>query len=251
MSSLICWKCKERGHRRSECPQLKSGKKEGDATNPSGSWNSEGMSAHGCRMDSQIPPIVVFKTGSINGALCEITVDTGSNISIVRPDLLGGVNEDLFQPVHSYIRTVTGEQAPIRGKGRLELGIGPLVIPQELWVADIQDQCILGLDFLYPNGCQVNLRDHVLSIGEHQIPLRRSPVSTSHVCCKAVLVQDACPPPTSPTVKSVTVDLLEQTVAAAGLLVERTLVTKDSIPLMALNLSQQPVTQSRWPEQPP
>ena len=141
--------------------------------------------------------------GMISGASCEITVDTGSNISIVRPDLLSGVNQDLFQPVHSYIRTVTGEQAPIHGKGRLELGIGPLVIPQELWVADIQDQCILGLDFLYPSGSQVNLHDQVLSIGEHQIPLK-SDIICHHqlyVCCKAVLVQDACPPPLSPTVK--------------------------------------------------
>lgn len=60
--------------------------------------------------------------GMISGAPCEITVDTGSNISIVRPDL-SVVNQDLFQSVHSYIRTVTGEQASIHGKGRLELGI--------------------------------------------------------------------------------------------------------------------------------
>ena len=39
-----------------------------------------------------------------------------------------------------------------------------LAKPQELWVADIQDQYILGLDFLYPNCCQVNLHDQVLSM---------------------------------------------------------------------------------------
>lgn len=93
------------------------------------------LSARGCRMDSQVPPVLVFKTGSINGAgdslmalgmisgtPCEITVDTGSNISIVRSDL-SVINQDLFQPVHSYNQTVTGEQASIHGKGRLELGI--------------------------------------------------------------------------------------------------------------------------------
>jgi len=71
-------------------------------------------------MDNDLSDI--FKTGTINGAgdsltvlgtingnSCEITVDTGSNISIVRPDLLSGVNPDLIQPVHSCIRTVTGE----------------------------------------------------------------------------------------------------------------------------------------------
>ena len=82
-------------------------------------------------------------------------MDTGSNISIVRPDILKDVDRSLLQPVHSYIQTVMGEQAPIHGKAQFQLGIGPLVVPQELWVADIQDQCILGLDFLYPNGCQL------------------------------------------------------------------------------------------------
>ena len=60
-------------------------------------------------------------SGTINGAFCEITVDTGSNISIVRPDILKDVSSDLLQPVHSYIRTVTGEQAPIHGKGQFQL----------------------------------------------------------------------------------------------------------------------------------
>ena len=103
-------------------------------------------------------------SGTVNGTSCEIIVDTGSNIYIVRPDLLSGINPDLIQPVHSCIRTVTGELAPIHGKGQLELGIGPLVIPQELWIADIQDQCILGLDFLQSNGCQANLCDQLLTI---------------------------------------------------------------------------------------
>lgn len=143
--------------------------------------------------------------GTINGASCEITLDTGSNISIVRPDILKDVSSDLLQPVHSYIRTVTGEQAPIHGKGQLQLGIGPLVIPQELWVADIQDQCILGLDFLYPNGCQVNLRDQLLTIGEHQIPLKRSSIVTDQVC-KAVLVRKVCLPPLAETIVPVRVE---------------------------------------------
>jgi len=215
-------------------------------------------------MDNDL--IDIFKTGTINGAgdsltvlgtingnSCEITVDTGSNISIVRPDLLSGVNPDLIQPVHSCIRTVTGERAPIHGKGQVELGIGPLVIPQELWVADIQDQCILGLDFLHPNECQVNLRDQLLTIGKHEIPLKRSSsVSTDQACLKAVLVQEVCLQPLSETVVSVKVDgaqsytvgMLEQVEIPPhldGLLVARTLVdlSKGSIPMRVLNLSHQ------------
>ena len=153
--------------------------------------------------------------------------------------------------MHSYIRTVTGEQAPIHGKGQFQLRIGPLVISQELWVADIQDQCILGLDFLYPNGCQVNLRDQLLTIGEHQIPLKRSSIVTDQVC-KAVLVRKVCLPPLAEAIVPVrvegsqlcTIGMLEQstdTTHIDGLLVARTLVdtTRENIPLRVLNLSPQ------------
>ena len=84
-------------------------------------------------------------------------MDTGSNISIVRPDILSGEDQNLIEPVNSCLRTVTGERAPIHGKGQLQLGIGSLLVPQELWVADIHDDCIRGLDFLQSNDCLVNL----------------------------------------------------------------------------------------------
>ena len=79
-----------------------------------------------------------------------ITVDTGSNISVVQPDLRSGEGTN-----------------------------GAVHWAQELCVADVQEQFILGLDYLHPNGCQVTLRDQLLTIGKHQIPLKRSSVSTN------------------------------------------------------------------------
>jgi len=109
-------------------------------------------------------------------------VDTGSNISIVRPDVLCGASQELIQPVTSCLRTVTGEHAPIHGRGQLQLGIGSPTVPQELWVADIHDECILGLDFLQTHNCQVNLKDGSLIIGEEEIPLRKSQATVEPVC---------------------------------------------------------------------
>ena len=129
--------------------------------------------------------IDVFKTGSIfsnsdsllvagtlDGVCVDMTVDTGSNISIVRPDVLPKASSNQVQPIPgSAIRTVTGEQAPIIGKVLLQVSIGSRMLPQEFWVADIQDCCILGLDYLRVNNCQVNLREQVLIIGEEEVPL--------------------------------------------------------------------------------
>ena len=99
----------------------------------------------------------------ISGTQCEITIDTGSNISIFRPDML---RDDVqVQPVSSCLRTVTGATAPIRGQGDFDLQIGGLTTRQSMWVADIADQCILGLDFL-DNCCQVDLGANALYIGD-------------------------------------------------------------------------------------
>ena len=186
----------------------------------------------------------------------EITVDMGSNISIVRPDVLRGMSRDLIRPVNSCLRTVTGEWAPIHGKGQLQLRIGSRVISQELWVADIYDGCILGLDFLQVNGCQVNLRDQALVIGDEEVPLQKSSTTSTQNCCRVKLVEKVRLAPLSEAVIPVRVDqgqanyrvgLLEQAEAMApfgGLLVGWTLVdlTSDRIPLRVMNISRQQTT---------
>ena len=48
---------------------------------------------------------------------CRITIDTGRNISIIRPDVLSEQEQTHIQPVSQSIRTVTGEKAPHTGKG--------------------------------------------------------------------------------------------------------------------------------------
>ena len=72
-------------------------------------------------------PTEVYKTGSlsstcnslvaegtIDGSDCQITSDTGSNISIVRPDVLQQSSATTsIQPVNSCLKTVTGEEASI------------------------------------------------------------------------------------------------------------------------------------------
>ena len=211
-------------------------------------------------------PIEIFKTGSIyaggnsltvsgtvNGTACEITVDTGSNISIVRPDILGGVDQDLIEPVNSCLRTVTGERAPIHRKGQLQLGTGSLLVPQELWVADIHDDCILGLDFLQSHNCLVNLKDGSLTIGGEEIPLKKQPATTEPTCCKVVLAERVRLPPQSEMVVPVKMEgakadsqwgLLERSTApfsVDGVMVARTLVNtqKEPIPLRVVNLSHQ------------
>ena len=54
--------------------------------------------------------------GSVAGWQCHITVDTGSNITLVRPDVLAQSSSVVnIQPVNNKLWTVTGKTAPIHG----------------------------------------------------------------------------------------------------------------------------------------
>ena len=97
--------------------------------------SSQACGANSATYSTQAPTDI-FKTGTlygpdklavpgkVEGRNCQITIDTGSNISIVRPDVLPEKKQSEIQPINQCIRTFTGEKAPIRGKGNLCLRIG-------------------------------------------------------------------------------------------------------------------------------
>ena len=95
-----------------------------------------------------------------------------------------------LRPGTSFLRTVTGDPAPIQDCGELEVGVGNVVLPHEMWVANITDECILGLDFLEKYGCHVCLKDRILVIGNQQILLTCSSPDIPR-CCR-VIAKESC-----------------------------------------------------------
>ena len=137
--------------------------------------------------------------GSIDGRVCCITIDTGSDITIVRPDLVQRGRID-WNPEMEWMSTVTGERAPIHGRGRLMLEIGGLQMPHDMVVADIKDECILGTDFLTPNRCVVDLKNSVLIVDNEQIPLMKPKQMATPTCSKVTLDSTVDLPPMSEAV---------------------------------------------------
>ena len=266
MEKIVCWKCKKRGHYQRDCKKRWSGGvgTVEDAT-PKPFQESGRKSAAVLKA-----PTEVYKTGSlsstcnglvaegnIEGSDCHITIDTGSNISIVRPDVLQRSSATTsIQPVNSCLKTLTGEEAPIRGKGQLNLQIGTYVTPHEIWVADITDECIVGLDFLERHGCQVDLKEGVLHIGNSEVPLQKPQEFDGAVqlCCRAVVDSGIHLPPLSENIVPAKLinpnhadkwGLLEREQEAplfGGLMIGRALVNlqQEIVPVRILNLSDQP-----------
>ena len=59
-----------------------------------------------------------------------------------------------------------------------------------MWVANITDECILGLNFLEKYDCQVCLKESILVVGEEEIPLMKPAASVSR-CCR-VIAKESC-----------------------------------------------------------
>ena len=191
--------------------------------------------------------------GRVGCRNCHLTVDTGSEISIVRYDLvqnMGGVN---LQPQVGWLRTATGERTRIRGWSKMELIIGGQSTFHNMVVADIKDKCILGMDFLTPYEHVVDLKDNLLSIKGEQVPLQTPRQAAIPTCCRVVLENDVNLPPLSETVLNASVrnrpssmvwGILEPKEASRldsfdGLLIGRTLVNTgtESILVCLLNLT--------------
>ena len=85
--------------------------------------------------------------------------------------------------------------------------VGSTTVTKPLWVADIQDPCILDTDFLEPLGCVVNLKDNILEIGDEEVPLQRIKSQPSdQPCYRAVLEQTVNLSPQSESLVSVRIE---------------------------------------------
>ena len=127
--------------------------------------------------------------GDVQGYPCRIVVDTGSNVTIVRPDVLerhGTALPPCIRPTSSLLSTATGETVPVRGKGPLRIRVGGVAITQDTLVADIKDECIVGLDFMLANNYVVEVANGTLRIGEEEVPLYR-PVAHVLTSCRRVV----------------------------------------------------------------
>ena len=173
----------------------------------------------------------------------------------MHPDVLRRSPRDTpIRPVNSQLRTVTGETAPILGRASVPLTVGTFQTEQDMWVAEIADECIIGLDFLQHHGCQVDLKEGILHMGTEEVPLQK-PQVTEPTCCRCCATTSTIIPPHSEVVIPAKVDgewrqsskwavLLpeETTLARRGVLVGKSLVDLQNgeVPVRMINLSQQP-----------
>ncbi|GFX35220.1 hypothetical protein TNCV_100271 [Trichonephila clavipes] len=101
--------------------------------------------------------------GHVNELPCNMIIDTGANVSIIRNDLAQKLKEKLiWTPPRVVLQTVTGEKIDIHGKLKIKIKFGDTTYQHAVYVADIADPFILGLDFLKEHGFTLDFNKNEL-----------------------------------------------------------------------------------------
>jgi predicted aspartyl protease len=106
-----------------------------------------------------------------------VTIDTGASATVARPDIVAGLPErELSRPY--VLQTASGETILVVKEAHVELTMGRRTLRSWVFVADIKDDFILGLDFVRAYDASVDIGRRVLRLGQDEVPVREAPTET-------------------------------------------------------------------------
>ncbi|GFW01317.1 retrovirus-related Pol polyprotein from transposon 412 [Trichonephila clavipes] len=174
--TLKCWTCGREGHLQRSCRA-----RQGAETNNRLPEGGVGKLNNGHLVGRRLPdfgkphfPVCqistkstgengIFIMGHVNELPCNMIIDTGANVSIIRNDLAQKLKEKLiWTPPRVVLQTVTGENIDIHGKLKVKIQFGDTTYQHAVYVADIADPFILGLDFLKEHGFTLDFNKNEL-----------------------------------------------------------------------------------------
>ena len=122
--------------------------------------------------------------GKLDENGCVFIIDTGATKSIVRRDIL--TNQNIVPMPNTRVTTATGQTARLYGEVQLNVCIGQFQLKENILVADIVDDFILGLDIMEKHGFVLDLGQKTLRIDNEEITLRTSMDPLERVCLLSV-----------------------------------------------------------------
>ena len=198
-------------------------------------------------------PDSVQVRGEINGKSWPLIVDSGSNHTLLRPDVLEGL---MLPEIPQGLCDVTGRRTTLRGPTTAELVVEGHRTMLPVYVADeLEEPCILGLDYLRLNGCELDFASMHMKISGTSVPLLPVVAGSTRASTRAFRVRVAETTrlkPGSETFLRCKLDgpgfdsqgIVESgVIKRSGVLVGRTIVDTQSrtVPVMVANLSGSPV----------
>lgn len=113
----------------------------------------------------------LYVAGRVDELECALIIDTGASQTIVHPRILERANYPAkLAPSNAFIQSVSGDTFPVCGTTEVLIEMGSFLVSHVVYVAEISDDCIIGIDFLAQYACTLDLAQGVLKIGDVVIP---------------------------------------------------------------------------------
>jgi hypothetical protein len=106
--------------------------------------------------------------GWIQERPCRVTIDTGASVTVARPDIVAGLPERELSRLY-VLQTASGETIPVVKEAHVVLTLGRHTLRSWVFVADIMDDFILGLDILRAYDASVDIGRRVLRLGRDEV----------------------------------------------------------------------------------
>ncbi|XP_063599566.1 uncharacterized protein LOC134775886 [Penaeus indicus] len=106
--------------------------------------------------------------GSVDGKPGRLTVDTGAEKTLVRPDMLATTR---LPDAPQRLCGVTGHCVQLKGPVEACIGVGSTVQRLPVYVADMDEHCLLGLDYLTQSKACVDLGRKLVRVHGEDVPL--------------------------------------------------------------------------------
>ena len=94
--------------------------------------------------------------GYVHGTPVNFLVDTGADVTIISPRAYRSIPETTrpeLRPTSLTLKLADGSPFPFMGRGVFEVRLGTKTVEHEVWVADVEGDAILGLEFLRRHQC--------------------------------------------------------------------------------------------------
>lgn len=160
-----CKSCGQYGHFSIAC------KSPGGKRSIAGWWGQQRVSdkVAPCNLSCRRTSAPTMKVqGFVDGQPCQMTIDTGAEGTFVRPDLVATRN---LPEAKQQLCGVTGHCTSLRGPVEVRIGVGSSELLLPVYVADVEDSCLLGQDYLTQRGACVDLGRKLLRVGGEELPL--------------------------------------------------------------------------------